>query len=597
MATWSVRGGDTYSAGIDYQMNLSVTEQSTDTATNESIVAYKVWIDALYSSFTTLTITATLKLGSKTITKSKEVSAHWNKEPKSAVICEGTERILHNADGSYGSLAITLNTSNSHSYASYPPNFEISGKSITLTNIPRKSSMTSANATIGATQKFTITAASSAFYHSITAKIGGTTVGTPYSKGTSRTPSWTVPDLSGYIASGASSVTVTYTLTTYPNSTGAEIGHTDYTYTISLAGKNTASAKTVSVGGTLSVGVSKGYSSYKTTVQYNIGNSGWVTIGTAQSTGTTFSVSTISWGSYIPNDMSKTGTIRVHTYANSSSGFRSIGYNDYTLTLNVPAYNISASFTTAQLVNDNTTIAGWGVAVKGYTKYKWAVSASTSYGASITSYSFAVGGQTSTSASGTTNALTNTGSTTPTMVVKDSRGKSKTVTATAVFVYDYGNPVFSSYSAKRTDSGGTAKDDGTYLTTAIAGSTAYTCGGHNAVTVSYRYKAVTAGSWTQGSSASGSGNWTISGFAITTAYQVEVKVTDSLGTARTVVISIPTAETAFNIKDGGKGAAFFGYAQTDGELEIFGGLDVTGTYKKNGATSLANLTYTVVSTW
>lgn len=449
--------------------------------------------------------------------------------------------------------------------------------SLKLTDIPRASALDiPASVTMGTSASFKITPATSTFRHTLTYKVGSKsdTIGTNLE--TSKT--WSVPDLCSYIANGQTSATITYTLITYNN--GSEVGRVSKDGTIYMPAKATASVPSFTMGTSGRITFSKALPSYAITVSYLFGSAGTTIVSKTSQGYVDFNPPT-SLGNQIPNAMSGKGTITVYTYANSSSGTATtlVGSNTYEFNCSVPSSaKPSASWVSAGITNDNATVRGWGVAVKGFTKYSWEVSASGIYGSTIKSFAFSFGSLTSTSGKSSTAVFNAAGTFTPTMIVTDTRGQQTKITAANVTVYDYASPVIVSSNAYRSNESGTRQDDGTYASMIINGKTDYSCGGHNSVIVQRRHKTST-GSWSSWVTISNNTLTIVSGFAIDTSYQVELQVVDSIGGTtgtRSVSTTIPTASVAVHVRDGGKGAAFFGYAQKDGYLEVNANLEIVG---------------------
>lgn len=145
-------------------------------------------------------------------------------------LASGTTTITHNSDGTK-----TFSFSFSQEFAitfsgSWVGTKSGSGSGV-LTTIPRKSTLTVANGTLGTAQTITISRASSSFTHTLTYKCGSAT-GTIATKSTATSFTFTPPiNLSSQNTAGTS-VTITYTLTTYSGSTG--LGSNSYSRTCSI---------------------------------------------------------------------------------------------------------------------------------------------------------------------------------------------------------------------------------------------------------------------------------------------------------------------------------------------------------------------------
>lgn len=138
-----------------------------------------------------------------------------------------THTITH---GSNGAKTVTINCRWNETYRDYQG--ETGNKSLTLTTIPRASSMTAPNGTMGSSITFTITRADSSFQHEITYSFAGHS-GTAVSKTTSVKPSFT-PALAtfGPWLPNATSGEIQYTLNTYSGNT--KIGSATYKATLSV---------------------------------------------------------------------------------------------------------------------------------------------------------------------------------------------------------------------------------------------------------------------------------------------------------------------------------------------------------------------------
>ena len=119
-----------------------------------------------------------------------------------------------------------------------------------------------------------------------------------------------------------------------------------------------------------------------------------------------------------------------------------IGTVETDLTLSVPNYTLTASLT----ITGNNLLSG--VYVQNKSSMNVSVTASTLYGASISSYSSVVDNTRYIGQNFTTNILSN-GSKTVVTTVTDSRGKTVQVTSAAYTVYAYTTPQITSFSLER----------------------------------------------------------------------------------------------------------------------------------------------------
>ena len=229
---------------------------------------------------------------------------------------------------------------------------------------------------------------------------------------------------------------------------------------------------------------------------------------------------------------------------------------------------------TVECVSDNAAIHSWGVAVKGKSRLAFSVQATAQEGAAIESGTFGCGGAVGHGLQGETGLLQRAGLFVPRISVTDSRGKTAQTQLQTVKVYDYAPPAFRQSAVFRADSSGVADGAGSCAAVSAAADCA-DIGGHNDLQLRCRYRAV-GGAWS-GYTALADGEVTVlHGFDISTSYEVEVEAADTVGEKRTVVYTVPTAQVAFHLRQGGSGAAFGKYAERDGWLESEWGVDLRG---------------------
>lgn len=246
-----------------------------------------------------------------------------------------------------------------------------------------------------------------------------------------------------------------------------------------------------------------------------------------------------SWYNQIPNSTSGTATVYLYTYANGTL----IGSSSKTFTASVKSSVVPAigsiSATGVDLM--------WGLYLQGHSSVTISVSnCSAGSGATIASYSIQGHGlnysenRTQTSASATSAVFTVSGSQTYTATITDSRGRtasrSVTITVTA-----YAAPAISSVTGIRCDSDGTANP--TTGTSLKASATfTYSAVGSNTITSSLSYKKHTDQAYTQVQTGITSGATYIFavGLAeISSSYDVQVEVTDTIGNTATYTIIVP----------------------------------------------------------
>jgi len=159
-------------------------------------------------------------------------------------------------------------------------------------------------------------------------------------------------------------------------------------------------------------------------------------------------------------------------------------------------------------------------------------------------------------------------------ICRDSRGRTAAETVT-VSVMEYVRPSLSGVRLVRSDGNGVADENGMWIL-AQAETAFSSLGGQNICSL--------AGYWKTGSGEYDGGTEMESGVPVLlggtlsaeVTYTARITAADSLGNSVSTEAVIPTAQCAFHIRDGGRGAAFFGYSQRDGEVTVNGDVRFTG---------------------
>ena len=362
--------------------------------------------------------------------------------------------------------------------------------------------------------------------------------------------------------------------------------------TVSLSGSRTlttiprASALTAedgTLGTQQTLTVSRASTAFTHTLTYSCGSLTNQTagLGTVTGSGTTQTV-TFTPPLSLAQQNTTGQSVSVKLTLTTKNGDATVGAATKTVSMSIPASVKPSCSAAVTVVNSNATVNGWGVAVKGYSKYQVTTAFTGARGSALKSCSVKVSatGQTLSGSSVTSAVLASTSATVKVQVT-DSRGRrSDEVTVKGPAIYDYGNPTVSEAAAYRCDENGTADDGGTYLRVRCTGAVS-SCGGHNGKTVAYRRR-ITGGSWTDWASLTSGEYLTVNaGLSAARSYEVQFRVQDSLGSARTVTVTIPTAAVTMNLRAGGDGVAFGGYAQRS-ETADFTTWDVVGRVKGLG---------------
>ena len=168
-----------------YSIKLKLTEESTSTVSNTSVVSYEFSIHRQNSGiYTGPYYNWTIAIGGKSIAIKDFAFNIPTSGASSQVISSGKLTISHDADGGKTMTFNVYTPSAQDLSPTYgPPEIRLTG-SWELTTIPRASSVSATNANIGSETTITIARASSSFTHTITYKFGSLT-GTIATKTTS----------------------------------------------------------------------------------------------------------------------------------------------------------------------------------------------------------------------------------------------------------------------------------------------------------------------------------------------------------------------------------------------------------------------------
>lgn len=320
-------------------------------------------------------------------------------------------------------------------------------------------------------------------------------------------------------------------------------------------------------------------SNYTYTLSYKFTNSGTeTTIVSNTSSSSVAFTPPVTLSSLIPNSISGTIILYVESFLNGySAGKYSSSYP-----LNIPTSG-----------REPTCASGWASAsytqvlsrcISGYSEIRGTVDVT-----KITcNYNSTVGSITATcnstsqtyTASGTKSlGMAISGNNVVTITVKDSRGYSTVYTQT-ISALAYSPPSFTSLSVIRCDSSADESSNGTYY--AVTPNVSYTSyDGSNTLTIRTRWEVFggTYSSYTNlsnnvKSSALGGGN-----LSTTSSYLIEVTAYDTLTTSsnpsiQTRTLTNTSLVATFNLKSNGLGAAFFGLANTDNQLSVYGDISI-----------------------
>lgn len=373
--------------------------------------------------------------------------------------------------------------------------------------------------------------------------------------------SWTVPNLT-YLASG--SISGNAVLDTIPRATTP-----------------TVSSSSVTMGNSVTITISPADSSFKHKIRYEFGSLAsqvnGVKVGGTQITADYISSGTITFtpptslGSQIPS--ANSGTCKFLLYTYKSDGTH-IGTNSVNITVSVPTYTPTIS--NIELTGNNLLSSAY---VQGKSTVKVAITASSSYGATIKSYSSTVDGKTYTGSSFTSSALSN-GSKTVSVTVTDTRGKTATLSSSAITVYAYANPTITGFTLER-------QSDGTTVIATVTGSLS-AINNKNAKTITVTLNGVTQ--TITSSSYTISGTTTFTDISTDSTFTATAKITDSYTSVSKDAV-LPTVEVTMDFHYSGKGIALGKVAESSDLLDVNWVTRLRKTLTLDGLATLKNHLY------
>lgn len=292
-------------------ISLAITQNSQNIANNTSNVTVKVTAKWTYGSYNatgqctgSITIDGTKYSFSGIKFNTSETTSG------SQVIMTKTVDVSHASDGTK-----TLSCSASFATGVSSGTVTASG-SKALTTIPRKSTLSVGNGTLGTAQTLTVTRQSSSFTHTITYSCGSES-GTIVTKSTSTSISFTPPLSLATQNTTGTSVSVKYTITTYNGNTS--LGSNSYTKTCSIPSsvKPTVSISVVDAMGYLSTygGYVQGKSKFKITVTASGSQGSTIKSYQTKADGKTYTTATVT-----TNAVSGSGTLTISTTVTDSRG-------------------------------------------------------------------------------------------------------------------------------------------------------------------------------------------------------------------------------------------------------------------------------------
>ena len=357
-------------------------------------------------------------------------------------------------------------------------------------------------------------------------------------------------------------INVTLSGTYYGNVTASGTGTFD---TIARASTISSVTSSVSVNGTneVTVSITRAASSFTHTVVFSFGSYSKTTTGVG--TSTSYAIPT-SWLNAIPSATSGTAKVTVTTYSGSTKIGSAVSKN-FTVTVPSTVVPTISAVTISEAVSG--IAAQFGGYVQGKSKLAVKITAAGALSSTIKAYKTTIQGASFTAASFTSGILTTSGTSTATITVTDSRGRTASTTR-SITVIPYAAPKINTFTAIRANGLGSADDNGTMALARIKFSIA-AVNDKNSKSYKVEYRPKDSDTWTQaatGSVYAYDSNMLLNvGFDTDTSYDLRLTVTDFFSTV-TASTDVATAFTLMDFNASGKGIAFGKVSEVENGLEI-----------------------------
>lgn len=351
--------------------------------------------------------------------------------------------------------------------------------------------------------------------------------------------------------SATAGINVTLSGTYYGNVTASGSGTFD---TIARASTISSVTSSVAIDGTnaVTVAISRKASSFTHTVVFKFGSYSKTTTGVT--TSTSYAIPT-SWINAMPSATSGTATVTVTTYSGSTKIGSAVSAS---FKVTVPASVVPTISGVTIAEAEAGLAAQFGAYVQNKSKLSVKITAAGVYSSTIKSYKTTIQGAPFTAASFTSGVLAKSGTSTITITVTDSRGRTASTTR-SLTVVAYAAPKIVSFQGFRCLADGTENYEGTFLSAAINYSIS-AVGNKNTAAYTLEYKLQTAATWTALTSGSAYALNTslvsASGpFGVDNSFDIRLTVKDYFSTVRST-FEIPTAFTLIDFNASGRGIAF-----------------------------------------
>lgn len=325
-------------------------------------------------------------------------------------------------------------------------------------------------------------------------------------------------------------------------------------------GSGTSSLMGVTNGTTINI--SRASSSFTHTLRYVFGNKSGTIVSKTTSTSVKWTIP-LNFADEIPNSASGSGTIYCDTY----NGSTKIGTTSLAMTGTVPdSMKPTLNSFDIAMVNDNSVINGWGVAVAGFTKVKLTATATAQHSATVKSFTLSNSVATTQNVSSlnyTSGVITKSGNLSFTCSAKDSRAKSSDSSTQQMTFLAYSEPSINSFTVKRSSINAKLID-------VIVNYTFASVNNHNTASAVLKYKKANEANWaTYPTPITNGSTVTLADLELAEeySYNIQLVVTDALGKTDVVEAFLSTIDVLMDFSDGGKGIGIGKISEKDG-LEI-----------------------------
>ena len=322
-------------------------------------------------------------------------------------------------------------------------------------------------------------------------------------------------------------------------------------------------SSSVATQGTIALAMTRYNSAYYHRATFKIGNT-QLAVSDPFATSLSYPVPR-SWFDAYPNDASKTVTVSVQTYTDSSCSTTMGSPTTTTVTVHADAGmrpTIGAGFAAAAPYNAGA-VSGLAGYIQGRSKARLTLTKSAltmANNAAVASYTVACqGASTSVDSPGDaetvdTAALTGTAAISITVTVTDSRGRTASTSLT-VTPLPCAAPTLSGVEVFRCDGEGRAAEDGAYLS-AKATAACSPLDGQNSVTLTAKWKSVGGSFGPAQTLASGAASVLGGALDPDTSYEALLTATDALGATAEAAVTIPALRWAMKFRPDGQGVGF-----------------------------------------